>query len=151
MDKHNEVGKAYRLKYVPVAIIVDAQGRLVRPVGAVNIGDEAFRAELESWARTARIPAGWRASEAAAIRELTLAEREADARFQLALVLLEAQRRPEAIEQLRLAVQADPENWLIRKQMWAIETPEAFYEGPVDYTWQKAQQQREAETFLKDH
>ena len=35
-------------------------------------------------------------------------------------------------------------NWLIRKQMWAIEAPEAFYDGPVDYAWQKAQQKREA-------
>ena len=81
---------------------------------------------------------------------LTLSEREADARFQLALVLLEAESTQEALEQLRLAVKADPDNWLIRKQMWAIEAPEAFYDGPVDYAWQKAQQKREAAALLQE-
>lgn len=33
--------------------------------------------------------------------------------------------------------------WLIRKQLWAIETPEAFYEGNVDFEWQKEQMARE--------
>ena len=150
VDRHNEVGKAYGLKYVPVAIIVDATGHLVRAVQAVDIGDDDFRSQLESWARDGRIPAAWLAGEAAAPRELTLAEREADARFQLALVLLDRGDQEQALEQLRLAVRQDPENWLIRKQMWAIETPEAFYEGSVDYGWQAEQRQREAETFLKE-
>lgn len=150
VDRHNEVGKMYSLKYVPVAIITDAQGRLVRPVGGVDIGDATFRAQLESWAATGDIPSAWLEAETTQIRELTLSEREADARFQLALVLLETERKEEALDQLRLAVRADPENWLIRKQMWAIETPEAFYDGPVDFTWQKAQLQREEETLLRE-
>jgi tetratricopeptide (TPR) repeat protein len=149
VDQHNEVGKAYSLKFVPVAIIVDAEGRLVRPVVAVNIGDDDFRAELESWATTGDIPAAWRETETPESRDLTPAEREADARFQLALVLLETERTEEALEQLRLAVHADPENWLIRKQMWAIEAPEAFYEGNVDYAWQKARQEQEEATLLR--
>ena len=63
-------------------------------------------------------------------------------------MLLDAGKSPEALEQLREAVKLDPQNWLIRKQMWAIETPEAFYEGAVDYDWQKQQRDREAETLL---
>jgi hypothetical protein len=150
VDRHNEVGKAYSLKYVPVAIITDAQGRLVRPVGGVDIGDDEFRAQLESWAATGDIPSAWLEGETAHTRDLTLSEREADARFQLGLVLLEAESTQEALEQLRLAVKADPDNWLIRKQMWAIEAPEAFYDGPVDYAWQKAQQKREAAALLQE-
>ena len=149
VDQHNELGKAFLLKYVPVAVIVDADGRLVRPITGVNIGDDGFRAELEAWATTGDVPAAWRDTEAPEHRPLSQGEREADARLQLALVLLEMQRTKEALEQLRLAVQADPENWLIRKQMWAIETPGAFYDGPVDYAWQKAQRQREDEGFLR--
>ena len=149
VDQHNELGKAFSLKYVPVAVIVDADGRLVRPITGVNIGDDGFRAELEAWATTGDVPAAWRATEAPEHRQLSQAEREADARLQLALVLLEMQRAEEALEQLRLAVKADPGNWLIRKQMWAIETPGAFYHGPVDYAWQKAQQQLEDEGFLR--
>ena len=150
VDQHNVLGKAFSLKYVPVAVIVDAQGRLVRPITGVNIGDDAFRTQLEAWATTGDVPEAWRDADAPESRDLTPAEREADARFQLALVLLETDRTEEALEQLRLAVQADPENWLIRKQMWAIEAPEAFYEGPVDYAWQKAQQEREKAGLLQD-
>lgn len=149
VDRHNEVGKAYGLKFVPVAIIVDAQGRLVRPVQAVNIGDDEFRAQLESWATTGEPPAAWSDDGEQSVPEMTLAEREADARFQLALVLLEAERTDEALEQLKQAVRADPQNWLIRKQMWAIEAPDAFYDGAVDYDWQKKQQEIEAETLLR--
>ena len=149
VDQHNVLGKAFSLKYVPVAVIVDAQGRLVRPITGVNIGDDEFRAQLEAWAMTGDIPTAWRETETPESRDLTMAEREADARFQLALVLLETERTEEALEQLRLAVQKDPENWLIRKQMWAIEAPEAFYEGPVDYAWQKAQQEREKAGLLQ--
>ena len=46
LDQQNQIGKAYNLKYVPIGIALDEQGRLVRPVGSVNIDDDAFRAEL---------------------------------------------------------------------------------------------------------
>ncbi len=32
-----------------------------------------------------------------------------------------------------------PENRIVRKQIWAIENPERFYEGMVDFDWQKEQ------------
>lgn len=33
----------------------------------------------------------------------------------------------------------DQDNWIIRKQIWALEHPEKFYKGKVDYDWQKIQ------------
>jgi len=39
----------------------------------------------------------------------------------------------------REAVAIEPENWIIRKQIWAIEHPERFYAGEVDFDWQAAQ------------
>ena len=144
LDRHNAVGKAYNLKYVPVGILVDEDGRLVRAVGSVNVGNEAFRQELTAWAGTGEIPQAWLAADRqAAPRALTPDEAEADARFQLAIVLLAKGKREEAIAELKRAFRLDPENWVIRKQLWAIETPEAFYEGDVDYGWQKAQMKRE--------
>ena len=44
----------------------------------------------------------------------------------------------------------DPQNWLIRKQLWAIETPEVSYEGDVDYGWQKEQISREDAVLQAD-
>ena len=39
----------------------------------------------------------------------------------------------------REGIALDPENWNMRKQLWAIEHPEKFYEGDVDYGWQRKQ------------
>jgi hypothetical protein len=150
LDQHNQIGKAYNLKYVPVGIAVDEAGHLVRPVGSVNIGDDGFRAELESWARSGAAPEDWAAMEGGgAPRPLTQAEKEADARFQLAIVLLGQTEEEEALSELREAVRLDPQNWLIRKQMWAIEEPEAFYTGEVDYSWQEARKQIEEKELLE--
>jgi tetratricopeptide (TPR) repeat protein len=144
LDQENQVGKSYALKYVPVAILLDASGKLVRPVSSVNIDQEAFRTELEEWVEHDRIPASWAEGKSVPVSEMSSSEEEADARFQLGVVLLRNQKREEAIEQFRAAMVLDPDNWLIRKQLWALETPEAFYEGDVDYAWQKEQVVREA-------
>ena len=47
LDQDNFIGKAYNLKYVPVGLAVDETGRLVRPVGSVNIQDAEFLADLK--------------------------------------------------------------------------------------------------------
>ncbi|OGG46437.1 MAG: hypothetical protein A3F84_15350 [Candidatus Handelsmanbacteria bacterium RIFCSPLOWO2_12_FULL_64_10] len=144
LDQHNVIGKAYSLKFVPVGILVDEEGRLARAVGGVNIDDEAFRRELTGWVTTGTIPRAWvEADRRSTPRALTPDEAEADARFQLAVVLLEQGKREEAIAELKRAFRLDPENWLIRKQLWAVEHPEAFYSGPVDFDWQKRQRQEE--------
>ncbi|MFQ6042503.1 MAG: hypothetical protein ACE5PV_16740 [Candidatus Poribacteria bacterium] len=110
----------------------------------MNIHDENFRQELIKWGATGAIPQIWiRNGHETALRHLTPDETEADARFQLAIVLLERGKRAEAITELKRASRLDPQNWIIRKQLWAIEHPEAFYEGDVDYGWQKEQQARE--------
>lgn len=138
------MGKLYNVKYVPVGIIVDEEGRLVRAISSVNIGDETFRRELEEWASSGVLPASW--SEEAggtALERRTPDEEEADARFQLAIVLLNRGKREEAIAEMRRAFALDPQNWIIRKQLWVIEHPEAFYDGPVDYTWQRRRMEQE--------
>lgn len=144
LDQRNVIGKAYNLKYVPVGILVDEEGRLVRSVGSVNIDNEHFHRELTEWVTTGTIPRSWsQIDQQTAPRNLTQDEAEADARFQLAIVLLERGKRIEATAELKRAFRLDPQNWIIRKQLWAIEHPEAFYEGDVDYNWQKEQQARE--------
>ncbi len=149
LDQHNAIGKAYNLKYVPVGIILDEEGRLAKAVGNVNIDDDDFAGQLTEWVERGDIPQAWiYADRQDTLRELSADEAEADARFQLARVLLQKDERAEAVVELKRAVQLDPQNWLIRKQLWAVETPEAFYEGNVDYAWQKAQMEREEQELL---
>ncbi|MBI1926333.1 tetratricopeptide repeat protein, partial [Candidatus Poribacteria bacterium] len=68
---------------------------------------------------------------------------EADARFQLGLVLLEIGKKAEAMAEWRKALALDPQNWIIHKQIWAVEHPDKFYRGNVDYDWQKRQLEAE--------
>ena len=41
LDQHNTIGKAYGLKFVPVGILLDEEGRLVRGVGSVKVNGNA--------------------------------------------------------------------------------------------------------------
>jgi tetratricopeptide (TPR) repeat protein len=151
LDQHNTIGKAYGLKFVPVGILLDEEGRLVRGVGSVNIDQDEFREELSGWVETGVIPKAWiDADNGAEIGEMSGSEKEADARFQLAIVLLEQDKRDDAIKELKRAFRLDPKNWLIRKQLWAVEHPEVFYDGNVDYTWQKEQMAREDAAIASD-
>ncbi len=151
LDQHNSIGKAYSVKFVPIGILLDEDGRLARGVGSVNIDQEEFREELTRWVETGAIPKSWIDSDnTTEIRELNGSEREADARFQLAIILLEQEKKDEAIIELKRAFRLDPKNWLIRKQLWAVEHPEAFYDGNVDYTWQKEQMTREDAALVSE-
>ena len=150
LDQHNEIGKAYNVKFVPVGIFVDEEGRLARAVGSVNIGNRTLREELVEWITSGAVPSGWRdADKGAKPRALTADEQEADAKFQHAIALLKQGKREDAIAELKRAYALDPKNWLIRKQLWAIENPGMFYDGKVDYRWQKEQMARENEELKK--
>ena len=39
----------------------------------------------------------------------------------------------------REGMKVEPDHWNMRKQLWAIEHPDRFYDGDVDYDWQKVQ------------
>ena len=39
----------------------------------------------------------------------------------------------------RQGMELEPDHWNMRKQLWAIEHPDRFYDGKVDYDWQKVQ------------
>jgi len=146
LDQKNLIGKLYNLKYVPVGILIDEQGHLARSVSSVNIDDQAFKIELEEWVTTGNTPASWQANDIQeAVRSLTPEEKEADEHLNQAVLFLQQDRRQDAIEALKKGYQADPTNWLIRKQLWAIEQPTAFYSGPVDYAWQQQRIQEEDE------
>ena len=49
------------------------------------------------------------------------------------------------MEELKQAVALDPEDWLVRRQGWAIEKPEAFYDGEVNFEWKAERMKLEAE------
>ena len=63
----------------------------------------------------------------------------AEGPFRIGRTMLKQGKKDEALVELKKALKLDKNNWIIRKQIWAIEHPEKFYEGRVDYDWQKLQ------------
>ena len=148
LDQDNFIGKAYNLKYVPVGLAVDETGRLVRPVGSVNIQDAEFLADLKGWAETDWIAKRWCGLPGGGLPQpMNPGEKMADDHFQVAIILQE-EKKQEALARLKEAVWLDPQNWLMRKQLWAIDALEV-YEGEVNYDWQEARKEAEAKELLK--
>ena len=119
--------------------MVDEAGRLVKGPFNINVADEKTRAMLEKWVSDP----DYNAKLLHDVKPLgtlnTQTTPEATARFQLGLVLLEVGKKEEAMAEWRKALALDPQNWIIHKQIWAVEHPDKFYDGGVDYGWQKAQ------------
>ena len=62
--------------------------------------------------------------------------------FQEGVQLLRRGKRRAAVEAWMRAAEADPGNFLVRKQIWHLLYPERF-EPEVDFAWQRAQLERE--------
>lgn len=56
--------------------------------------------------------------------------------------LLNQGRIAEALERWFQALEGDPENWIVRKQVWQVLYPERF-DPTVDYAWQREHRAKE--------
>ncbi len=65
-----------------------------------------------------------------------------ETRLRLGRLLDSIGRRDEAVAEWKAALHLDPENLVIRKQIWAACYPEKFY-PTIDFDWQKDQLTRE--------
>lgn len=123
--------------------MIDEVGRLVKAPFNINVKDKETLVMLEKWlsdpSYNAVLLRDLKRSDGPVNQAIT----EATARFQLGLVLLDGGKKHEAMAEWRKALALDPKNWIIHKQIWAVEHPDKFYEGDVDYGWQKAQLEAE--------
>ena len=143
IDSENIFGTRYHLKAIPYGVMVDEAGRLVKGPFNIDVADEKTRAMLEKWLSdpdyNAKLLRDTNPLDALNAQTTP----EATARFQLGLVLLEIGKKEEAMAEWRKALALDPQNWIIHKQIWAVEHPDKFYENGVDYGWQKTQLETE--------
>ena len=124
--------------------MIDEAGRLVKAPFNISVKNQETLTMLEKWLSDPNYNAMLLREVKRSNEPGTRIVNEASARFQLGLVLLEAGKKQEAMAEWRKALSLDPQNWIIHKQIWAVEHPDKFYEGDVNYGWQKAQ--LEAET-----
>ena len=137
VDQENRLGALFGYKVVPNAIFLDEHSttKLIR-FGDFDIADRGCRRLAEAFAAGAELAA------AAGERLDTFGSREALAAFHRGLDLYAEGNRDAALAQWRLAVSLEPGNYVIRKQLWAVEHPDRFYGERVDYDWQRQQLER---------
>jgi hypothetical protein len=136
VDADNRLGLLFGFKAVPNAVFVDEAG-IIRytKFGGFDIRKAEHRQLVEQFAASPDVSALAQAAEQANGFESD----EALAHFHRGLAAFQAGDAQTALEEWRLGVALEPDNWIIRKQVWAIENPERFYSGEVDFTWQREQ------------
>ena len=143
IDSQNILGNTYNLKAIPYGVMIDEAGRLVKQPFNINVAKKETIKMLETWLSDPTY-------NTRLLRDITPLKKsenpkviEANARFKLGLTLLKIGKKQEAMIEWRKALELDPKNWIIHKQIWAVEHPEKFYDGNVDYGWQKEQLEAE--------
>ena len=130
VDRSSELGRALRFRIVPFGVFVDAQGLIrYRHAEDFDIADPRVRFELDEFL-SGRPVEGRGTEERMAPEALELFARGADEYAR--------GRREEALSTWREALSHDPDNFVIRSQIWAVEHPEHFY-PTVDREWQALQ------------
>ena len=135
VDAENLLGLHFGFRAVPNAVFVDEAGIIqYAKFGGFDI----------------RKPADWQLAKQFAVEDqvLSLATEpapggfrsdEARTHFNNGLTLFHNGNREQALAEWRDGLAHEPENWIIRKQIWAIEHPDKFYSGDVDFDWQREQ------------
>ena len=140
VDEDNLLSQAYGFKAIPNALFIDEQGVLrYKKYGGFDIRKPELKGAAEEWAATGSIGGTQPSSED---QPSGLEHSKATDLFHRGMELYRQGRVQEALALWREGVTLEPDNYVIRKQVWAVENPEKFYAGEVDYAWQKEQMEK---------
>ncbi|MBW8010553.1 MAG: hypothetical protein FVQ83_04820 [Chloroflexi bacterium] len=120
-------------KVIPCGVLIDENGQIQHiEGGGFDIRNESTRMMLEGWLGDAELHITARFTR-------SLKGDKAIALFKDGLELIRKNNKKAAVATWRKAVRIDPKNIVIRKQLWALENPEKFYKGDIDFEWQLEQ------------
>jgi hypothetical protein len=129
IDQRNVLGSLFGYRAIPNGVFIGETGILrFRRFSGFDIR------KLEMAAEIFRFAAGSDAIELAASEVQPHADY-----FERGQALYENGDIEGAKKVWRAGIEVEPDHWNMRKQLWAIEHPERFYDGKVDYDWQKEQ------------
>ena len=133
VDADNLLGSLFGFKAIPNGLLISADGLLDGAIaGGFEIRRDGTRELVERWLDSDSKPLPAEADDLKWSDEALRLFREAGAAVRRG-------DRADAVALLKRAFPLEPDNLIIRKQLWAIEHPEKFYEGDVDYAWQREQ------------
>ena len=130
VDQKNELGAIFGYRAIPNGFFVDESGRLMwQEHGGFSIHKDATVKAVRTFVQTGETPDVEGKADLAA----------SDGHFRRGQKLFEDGDLEAAAAVWREGISVDPTHWNMRKQLWAIEHPERFYDGEVDYEWQREQ------------
>lgn len=138
VDEENLLGQLYGFKAIPNGFLIDENGVLdYMKFGGFDIRKAETVKMVSEWATATQ-------SEdlSSEVEQKTPGEEHlgAIALFQEGNGQYRQGLTAEALVKWKEAMALDPDNLVIRKQIWAVEHPERFYASDkVDYAWQKEQ------------
>lgn len=136
VDQSNSLGQLYGFKAIPNGYLIDESGVIqYKKLGGFDIRRSEIARIVGDWASTSN------EIEDASSDTGSLGPEHAEANeyFLRGNDLMRAGDSESAIAEWKKAIEIDPEHWLVRKQIWAAQNPEKFYDGAVDFDWQKVQ------------
>lgn len=142
VDQHNLLGRVLDFKLVPNGVFLDEQGTIryakyggfsVDRPDDVEVIQKLINGEIAEQAST----------DAEAPYVLSSVERQLiETRLRLGSELLARGESEGGLAEWQKALEMDPENFVIRKQIWAVRYPDKFY-PVIDFDWQGEQLRRE--------
>ena len=142
VDQHNLLGRIFDFKAVPNGIFVDEHG-IIRyaKYGGFSIDRPEDRETIRQLLDGE--PVQHAATPDQAPYQLSQVERElVETRLRRGSELLAQGNQDAALVEWQRALELDPQNFVIRKQIWAVKYPERFH-PTIDWDWQRDQLQRE--------
>lgn len=141
VDSEDLLGHLLGFKAIPNGFLIDESGVVrYRKVGGFDIRKQETAEIVRRWAAGSNLeeiaPEPFRSPQGTA-------NSRSESLFRDGLALYRSGRRDEGMAMWRDALALDPDNYIIRKQIWAVENPDRFYAGDVDYGWQKEQMAEE--------
>ena len=136
VDESNLLGQLYGFKAIPNGFLIDERGVVrYKRLGGFDVRRPETAAIVEQWATGPDLAGDEPPSDV----PLGAEHSESNEMFREGIELYRQGRVEEAVALWRRGLAIDPRNYIIRKQIWAVEHPEKFYDGDVDYVWQKDQ------------
>jgi len=138
VDESNRLSQLFSFKAIPNVLLMDGERVLnYWKLGGFDIRKKEFAAIVEAWVK--KPTPEWLAQQTQADPRGGPNHDAAIDYFQRGLDYYHYGNVNEALLEWKIGRDLEPDNWVIRKQIWAVEHPEKFYDGDVDLAWQKGQ------------
>ena len=145
-DEHGLTSRLLGFKAVPNGVLVDADGTIrYAKYGGFSVDKPDDVAVVERFL-TGDDPGP--SPERKSAYDLGPVERElVETKLRYGRLLDSTGNRDEALRQWQAALHLDPDNLVIRKQIWSVRYPERFH-PTIDWDWQKEQLKTEREAEI---